>query len=200
MSRIRIASQGSGGGVQTLSLSMNELSISGGNSVTMDYNKWHVFNENPHLILPGNPDDLCIDTSTGDVYRSLGNYDWTYETNLKGNEGTPGSQGLDGNQWFTGSGDPNGVFTANDGDMYLDTDTSDVYRCAGAESWAYQTNVKGDTGDQGPQGEPGSKVFAMDYEPIPANEGDVWFNNITGEMSIYESGNWVLKMQFQLSS
>jgi hypothetical protein len=46
--------------------------------------------------------------------------------------------------WYTGSGAPSSS-SGNDGDMYLDTATEDVYQKASGV-WTLSTNIKGATG------------------------------------------------------
>lgn len=78
-----------------------------------------------------------------------------------------GSTG-DGGIWYTGTGvtgtsatatifSGSGVASAKVGDMYLNTDTCDTYRCttagaASAAKWTYMGNIKGATGQTGPAG------------------------------------------------
>lgn len=44
-----------------------------------------------------------------------------------GNDGADGVQGQRGSQWFTGAGVPAGVAGSEPGDIYLDTQTGDIY-------------------------------------------------------------------------
>lgn len=55
------------------------------------------------------------------------------------------------NKWLTGSGAP--TQTANAGDMYLDTESGNVYQFV--TEWVFVTNIKGAQGLQGPQGNAG---------------------------------------------
>ncbi len=92
----------------------------------------------------------------------------------QGEQGERGPQGLQGatgasSSWYAGtaiSGDTtssgkvfssSGILLAQIGDMYLNTDTSNVYRClnggpASNALWVYVANIKGATGQQGPIG------------------------------------------------
>lgn len=45
-----------------------------------------------------------------------------------GSTGTAGSDGARGSKWFTGAGVPSGVSGSIVGDMYMDTQTGDVYQ------------------------------------------------------------------------
>jgi hypothetical protein len=51
-------------------------------------------------------------------------------TGAQGAQGSPGAQGARGSAWFTGAGVPTTVANSAPGDLYLDTDTGDVYRLA----------------------------------------------------------------------
>lgn len=59
---------------------------------------------------------------------------WTEITNLKGPQGDQGIQGetgatgIRGTKWYSGSGAPGTIPDAIANDMYLDTDTGDVYQ------------------------------------------------------------------------
>lgn len=109
--------------------------------------------------------------------------------NLKGPQGIPGEPGKQGDTgpegkqgpkgetgasstWYVGtaiSGDTtssgkifssSGILLAQIGDMYLNFDTSNVYRClnggpASNALWVYVANIKGATGQQGPIGSTG---------------------------------------------
>ena len=81
--------------------------------------------------------------------------------------GQPGANGSS-SQWYTGnkitgtsttgaSFSGSGITDAKVGDMYLNTDTQNTYRCtvagnASAAKWAYVSNIKGATGNVGPAG------------------------------------------------
>lgn len=70
---------------------------------------------------------------------------WSTITNIKGPQGDQGPQGVQGNQgiqgetgavgtrgslWYSGSGAPGTIPGALAGDLYLDTNTGDVYTFA----------------------------------------------------------------------
>lgn len=89
-----------------------------------------------------------------------------------GSTGAKGDTGQRGSQWYTGTAvtgtSTNGtVFTGSGidsalaGDMYLNTDTSNVYRCvvggnATVATWAYTQSIKGPAGPTGPKGDTGA--------------------------------------------
>ncbi|MBE6142624.1 MAG: extracellular solute-binding protein [Erysipelotrichaceae bacterium] len=62
--------------------------------------------------------------------------------------------GKDGTKWYTGIDVPSMSISANVGDFYLDTDDSNIYQLTD-DGWILLSNIKGDTGEQGPQGEKG---------------------------------------------
>lgn len=74
----------------------------------------------------------------------------------QGPQGDPGADGLDGNDWRVGSGAPSIIPGDEEGDLYLDIATGDVYQVAGGD-WGVVANI---TGPQGPQGDPGEDISA----------------------------------------
>jgi len=121
--------------------------------------------------------DMYLNTSTGNTYRcttagASGTAVWTYVESLvgpQGEQGGAGAAGADGGRWYTGTAitgtsttatvfSGSGISSAVVGDMYLNTSTSNYYRCtvAGAPSaakWVYAGNSKGTKGDKGDAGE-----------------------------------------------
>ena len=114
--------------------------------------------------------DMYLNTSTGNTYRCTvaGNAStakWVYVDNLTGPQGQTGGTGADGGRWYTGTGitgtsttatvfSGSGVSSAVVGDMYMNTSTSNYYRCtvagaASAAKWVYAGNSKGQKGDTG---------------------------------------------------
>ena len=117
--------------------------------------------------------DMYLNTSTGNTYRCTvaGNAStakWVYVDNLTGPQGGTGGTGpagTDGGRWYTGTGitgtsatattfSGSGVSSAVVGDMYLNTSTSNYYRCtvagnASTAKWVYAGNSKGAQGDPG---------------------------------------------------
>lgn len=95
-------------------------------------------------------------------------------TGLQGLQGPTGARGSTGasSEWYVGTGitgtsttatifSNSGVSSATVGDMYLNTNTYNVYRCttagaASAAEWVYVCNIKGDIGGQGKQGPTGA--------------------------------------------
>ena len=115
--------------------------------------------------------DMYLNTDTGNTYRctTAGNAStakWVYVDNLTGPQGSTGETGASGTaggRWYAGTGitgtsstatvfSGSGVSSAVVGDMYLNTSTSNTYRCtvagnASTAKWVYVNNVKGQTGD-----------------------------------------------------
>ena len=75
------------------------------------------------------------------------------EQGIQGEPGEPGEPGEDGSFWYSGEGVPSSDL-GKEGDMYLDTATSDVYQ-KGADGWTKIANIKGDDGEDGEDGEDG---------------------------------------------
>ena len=87
---------------------------------------------------------------------------FTFQISFKGQTGAAGSSA----QWYSGNKitgtsttattfSGSGITNAQVGDMYLNTDTMNTYRCtvggaASAAKWVYVGNIKGQTGDIGP--------------------------------------------------
>lgn len=117
--------------------------------------------------------DMYLNTETGNTYRcttagAASAAKWVYVENLVGPQGATGgtgAAGADGGRWYTGTGitgtsttatvfSGSGVSSAVVGDMYMNTSTSNYYRCtvAGAASvakWVYAGSSKGLKGDAG---------------------------------------------------
>ena len=111
--------------------------------------------------------DMYLNTETSNTYRctvagAASAAKWVYVGNIKGGIG-------DGAVWYTGnkitgtsttatSFSGSGISSAKVGDMYLNTETSNTYRCtvagaASAAKWVYVGNIKGLKGDTGNKGE-----------------------------------------------
>ena len=113
--------------------------------------------------------DMYLNTSTSNVYQctvagAASAAKWKYVGNIKGGTGAAG----DSVQWYTGTAitgtsstasifSGSGITAAVVGDMYLNTDTGNTYKCtvagaASAAKWVFVSNIKGATGDIGPAG------------------------------------------------
>ena len=142
--------------------------------------KWYNGAGTPSGI--GTNGDYYLDTSTDDIYQNVGGV-WFLVGNIKGATGLaglpgatgipggatglPGNQGatgLAGSQWFEGPGAP-AAGLGNNGDDYLDLNTSDVYK-KNAGTWALVGNIKGVTGPAGPGGLTGAQGSTGPLGPI----------------------------------
>lgn len=81
-------------------------------------------------------------------------------------QGPAGETGDDGATWITGTavfcdvaarGDEIVVVVDDEkvGDLYFNTNTSDIFKCTADNTWQWVANIKGQQGEQGPQGEQG---------------------------------------------
>lgn len=91
----------------------------------------------------------------------------------KGDAGNTGKQGERGSRWYSGTvitGTSNaatvfsesGITDALKNDMYINTSTSNIYRCTAGGSadtaqWVYEGNIKGEKGEKGEKGDPGKE-------------------------------------------
>lgn len=93
-----------------------------------------------------------------------------------GNENPP-AEGA----WYTGEGEPNADL-GDEGDLYLDTKTGDVYQ-KDSDGWGDSimniTGPEGDQGNPGDTGDQGDKGDKGDQGPI-GNSGSIWYANEGG--------------------
>lgn len=172
--------QSSGGSStdQTLSISGNDLTISGtgGNMVTLPagLNGADGVDGATWLTGAGVPSDangldgdLYLDTSSGDYYVKASGTWGSAAGNLTGPQGPAGADGADGTDgingtdgqdgaiWLVGSGTPADIDGSN-GDLYLDTSTGDFYAKA-SDTWGSPVgNLKGADGVDGTNGTDGT--------------------------------------------
>ncbi len=71
-----------------------------------------------------------------------------------GLDGSDGKDGKDGSQIYTGKGSPVDAVKGGKGDIYIDTDTGDMY-CYGTLGWIKTGNIKGNDGKNGNDGKDG---------------------------------------------
>jgi hypothetical protein len=155
--------------------------------------------------------DLYLNTSTYDVFKRAEGA-WSKIGNIKGSDGTAGSQGVAGATWHTGTdvtgtGESNEgtVANAKDGDLYFNTGTYDVYACTGEGTWKWLCNLKGEKGDQGDQGEKGdtgAQGASVRYGTTApssslGNDGDLYINFSNWYMYAKENGSWNYKGCFK---
>ena len=72
----------------------------------------------------------------------------------QGPKGDRGDSGKDGSQIYTGQGSPVDSVKGKNGDIYIDTDTGDMY-CYSDLGWVKTGNIKGNDGKDGNDGKNG---------------------------------------------
>lgn len=128
----------------------------------------------------GHPSNHSLDPNEGDIYINEDNGDlyqyengsWVYNMNIVGSDGADGSDGTDGadgSQIITGSGSPSSSLGEN-GDFYVDTDTSDYYKKQSG-SWVQKGNLQGQDGQDGSDGAEGE--VGMGYAAISSDTRNV---------------------------
>jgi hypothetical protein len=98
----------------------------------------------PITIIGYNNGDVWINTVSDDVF-SLQSGVWTFEGNIKGNPGTNGTNGINGapgSQIYFDVVDPSTTIGYNNGDMWVNTTTFDVFSLQGGV-WTFEGNIKG---------------------------------------------------------
>jgi hypothetical protein len=95
---------------------------------------------------------MYINSTTSDVYGPKASGVWgSIVCNIKGATGAAGTPGYSP-QYIVAAGPPTSGI-GNNGDMYINSSTSDVYGPKTAGAWgAIACNIKGSTGSQGPPG------------------------------------------------
>ena len=106
----------------------------------------------------GNNGDMYINSFTGDVFGPKTNNTWAFATNIKGQAGVQGPPGPTGYapQYIVAAGPPT-AGVGNNGDMYINSSTADVFGPKTAGTWgSVQCNIRGIAGPPGvsyaPQG------------------------------------------------
>lgn len=103
----------------------------------------------------GNNGDMYINSTNGDVYGpKVGGLWGPIACNIRGTAGATGPQGPAGYspQYIVAAGAPASA-TGNNGDMYINSTTSDVYGPKMPAGWgSIVCNIKGNPGPQGPPG------------------------------------------------
>jgi hypothetical protein len=137
----------------------------------------------------GSNGDMYVDTATGNAYGPKTAGAWgAVALNIKGPIGATGSTGLTGStgyapQFLHGAGAPSSG-TGNNGDIYIDTATQNIYGPKTAGAWgAIVTNILGATGGTGPTGY--SAVW-QSGAGVPSsgtgNDGDMYLDSATGNV------------------
>ena len=155
---------------------------------------WYTGTGSP--TISGAANDLYLDTATENVWKCVSGTNWgsTYITNIKGTagtNGTNGTNGINGATWYTGTGSPSGVVTGVTNDLYLDTSTSNVWKCVSGTNWGstFITNIKGATGSAGAPGSVWYNGSGVPSSGLGVN-GDYYLNNSNGDVYNKASGSW----------
>ena len=138
--------------------------------------------------------DSYIDVSTWNFYKKEGNY-WVLQGNIKGQDGTNGSNGVDGHTPV--------VTIGNDGHWYVDGVDTGVNAVGqqgqqGPQGPQGQQGPQGDQGPQGQQGIPGVDGTSVTTgNGVPDNNngknGDSYIDLDSWDYYVKENGAWVLK-------
>lgn len=120
-------------------------------------------------------------------------------------QGQTGMTGASGTKWYTGTAlngttanvssiySGSGISSAAVGDMYLNTNNFNVYRCTTAGNpstakWLFINTIKGATGATGPTGDPGADAISMS---ITSSAGTIFKNSAvvtTLTAHVYKAG------------
>jgi hypothetical protein len=105
------------------------------------------------------------------------------ETGETGPMGPQGIPGKDGALILFGNGAPAETL-GNDGDMYLDGAGSELYGPKTDSGWGTPLQLKGEKGDQGDTGAPGSQFLSGTVDPSTGEgaEGDYFLNQESGDL------------------
>lgn len=114
-------------------------------------------------------------------------------------DGSGGGGGGSTFDFYISPGAPSGAF-GTDGDIYLNSTTSDLYKKSGG-SWSLQANIKGNTGATGSTGATGATGAAGSqiYSGVGAPAGglgvntDFYVNSTNGDYYLKTGGSWVLQ-------
>ncbi|MEP5612558.1 MAG: hypothetical protein ABJP45_09930 [Cyclobacteriaceae bacterium] len=165
----------------------------------------------------GEDGDFYINTSTSEIYGPKTSGSWGAPTSLVGAAGVDGQDGADGSNGIAGADGTNGTNGVDgadgvngqdgktilsgavapttegvDGDLYLNTATSDIYGPKTSGNWGSGTSLIGASGGDGADGSDGKTLLSGAVAPTTEGvDGDFYINTVTHE--IYgpkASGNW----------
>lgn len=107
-------------------------------------------------------ESLYLNTDTYELWKCVGTDTWQSLGILKGDDGSPGVPGEDGNRWYRGTGisgkavnptvySGSGIADANPNDFYLNPSEGAVYHCvtggdASTATWSYDFTMTGGGG------------------------------------------------------
>lgn len=149
-----------------------QVNINGANG-----SQWYTANGAPTNIY--NNGDFYLDGSTGEVYQQISNAWVNTGTNIKGANGT---NGTDGSIWYSGATLPPNVVGYNPTDYFLVTTNGNVYQNNGS-AWVFQLTLSGVAGSSwlNGNGVPSSGL---------GNDGDYYLDDLTGDVYTKVSGSW----------
>jgi hypothetical protein len=156
-------------------------------------------------VLLGVNGDFYVNTVTNNVFQKTNNL-WNKTFNLQGAAGATGPQGLagvNGSFWFNGTIDPPPAsIAAKTGDLYLNTNTGEVYLFGSSASWTGPiavlkgqngtSGINGTNGTNGTNGVNGAQWITGSGVPNPAigNSGDFFINISNNNVYQKSSGGW----------
>lgn len=144
--------------------------------------KW--FSGTDVAAVTGNDGDFFFDTDDNTIYLKTQG-EWNQIANIQGAQGEAGESGT---SWFTGtivSGTTEEiageVYGAKVGDLYFNTETSDIYTCIATNTWKWIASVQGADGISWHNGTAIEKRGNEDLvKEIPgAKVGDLYLNTAT---------------------
>jgi hypothetical protein len=113
------------------------------------------------LVLYGNPTQALEAANKAYVDTLIANLSVSGpqgEQGVQGAQGPQGEQGLRGATWYVNGGPPS-LTTGLEGDLYLNTVTSEVFQKINGV-WAVIAGLQGKQGQQGPKGDPGPDMLS----------------------------------------
>ena len=156
---------------------------------------WYVGQTLPTQFSPAADDyfreqDMYLDSTTGNVYQ-YANSSWLLKGNITGPRGIQGPIGQRGSKWYSGTTSPGqaGLSGVQSGDMYLETDSGNVYQSSG-NGWFRISNIRGPQGEQGMTGVAATIIAELpstDQLPDPSmeNRNNGYLVDINGVYHLY---------------
>jgi hypothetical protein len=109
----------------------------------------------------------------------------------EGPTGEDGENGIDGSTWYSGQGIPNNNIGV-DGDYYLDTTTSVVYKKEAGE-WTIHITISGEDGENGATWHIGDGIPPAELGEI----GDFYLDYLTSDVYKKENNGWIFYLNIQ---
>ena len=142
-------------------------------------------NEFPPLPNDGVDGDFYLDTLSYDLYGPKTGAGWGSPTSLIGADGPDGIAGLNGNTIISNEFPPT-EFEGNEGDFFLDTNTSEIYGPKIGIFWGSPTSLVGPIGQGLPAGGTTGQFLAKIDE---INYNFQWIDNIIKFWYVNKMGN-----------